>query len=697
MSIRIKILGLALALICFILLFFGAVGVSQYKSYAATHRSEALLDFVIACGDLVHSLQRERGASVIVIESQGERYKSELAQIRSETDRYWRVLNTWISANEESIPESLQMPTSQIKKAIPAALAQRAKVDQFLEAPAIVAEYSEATQALIGAVGNVSKLLDDLYMVQQMIALAYLMEVKEQAGLERAFLAKAFANQTMDQAEFVRFIQFEGLENNYLALVEKSLSPTWREALAQLNQDSEWQQADSIRKQVNDSMGQALTMDPAQWFQVQTAKIDALKRFEGELISELDELTHRHSKREKMAVAISLLFMILLTPAVWFLSMKLVRSVLDPIKELVRVAPLIANGELHHVIKNSASDEIGQVSSAFQAVVSGFRGLVENVKKQTENVGAMIQKVSHVSDRLQTDSLALKQETQSSTKNVQQMSTQIQTVAGATEEVSANTQSVSNASNNIAQTLSILNKTISNLSQSVGTVEAETEKSYEIAKTAKERSSQSDAIMQKLEAAAQSISKVTEVIIQIAEQTNLLALNATIEAASAGEAGKGFSVVANEIKTLANQSAKAAEEISDRISEVQSQTNQAAASNREVAQIIQTLFTSSEAVSSVVQNQSEETKRIAAHTQDVFGRIQEINNALGEIALGTTDISKTTLETSTGVQSIQDQIMSLESRAEQSSNNAADLMRTSEALTEMSRLMQDLVRPYQTA
>jgi methyl-accepting chemotaxis protein len=131
--------------------------------------------------------------------------------------------------------------------------------------------------------------------------------------------------------------------------------------------------------------------------------------------------------------------------------------------------------------------------------------------------------------------------------------------------------------------------------------------------------------MSKLGQSSQEIGQVVKVITSIAQQTNLLALNATIEAARAGEAGKGFAVVANEVKELARQTAKATEEIGNKIAGVQSDTGLAVSAIREIAGVIDKINEISTTIASAVEEQNAATG--------------EISRNVGEAARGTADVS----------------------------------------------------------
>ncbi len=133
------------------------------------------------------------------------------------------------------------------------------------------------------------------------------------------------------------------------------------------------------------------------------------------------------------------------------------------------------------------------------------------------------------------------------------------------------------------------------------------------------------------------VSQVAEQIEAIAKQTNLLALNATIEAARAGEAGKGFAVVAQEVKNLANQTAKATEEISTQILAVQEETNGAVGAIEKIRSIIGEVNDIATTISSAVEEQGVSTQEIARNvqqaakgTQDVNSNIENVSKAAGE-------------------------------------------------------------------
>ena len=170
----------------------------------------------------------------------------------------------------------------------------------------------------------------------------------------------------------------------------------------------------------------------------------------------------------------------------------------------------------------------------------------------------------HVKEVVQTfssSSTKLQASAQKMTKTAELTSQQSSSVASAAEQATTNVQTVASA--------------VEELSSSIAEISSQVSKSSEIAQNAVSEADRTNTTVEGLAEAAQKIGDVVSLINDIAGQTNLLALNATIEAARAGDAGKGFAVVASEVKNLANQTAKATEEIGNQIGAIQGATGEA--------------------------------------------------------------------------------------------------------------------------
>ena len=229
---------------------------------------------------------------------------------------------------------------------------------------------------------------------------------------------------------------------------------------------------------------------------------------------------------------------------------------------------------------------------------------------------------------------------------LKQVSENAQTLSSASEELSANSQQmVSNAEETSAQA-GVVSVAAQQVSANVQTVAAGTEEMSasirEIAKNAHDAAkvaavgvtaadSATDTIS-KLGLSSAEIGKVIKTITSIAQQTNLLALNATIEAARAGEAGKGFAVVANEVKELAKETAKATEDISQKIEKIQADTRHAVAAIGEIAGVINKINDFQNTIASAVEEQTATTNEIARNVGEAAKGSSEIANNILRVA-----------------------------------------------------------------
>ena len=183
--------------------------------------------------------------------------------------------------------------------------------------------------------------------------------------------------------------------------------------------------------------------------------------------------------------------------------------------------------------------------------------------------------------------------------------------------------------------------------------------------------------MKTLSKSATEVGDITGMIKQIAGQTNLLALNANIEAASAGEAGKGFSVVANEIKELATQSAKAAEDISAKIFGIQDYTKTAVTSIQAMSEVIQNVSVSSGKINAITQEQVEDSKIIFKNTQESVLAVGEVTRLITEMSLVSKSVAGNIRSFKLSVSDVVSQSQELKKSSGEVSENISHIAETS--------------------
>jgi methyl-accepting chemotaxis protein len=182
------------------------------------------------------------------------------------------------------------------------------------------------------------------------------------------------------------------------------------------------------------------------------------------------------------------------------------------------------------------------------------------------------------------------------------------------------------------------------LSSSIAEISRQVTHATNVAVRAVTEIRQTDGTVRGLTEAAGEIGKVVKLISDIAAQTNLLALNATIEAARAGEAGRGFAVVASEVKSLANQTAKATEEIASQITTIQSVTESAVQAIRQIGSTIDEVSSVATSIAAAIEEQGASTQEIARNTQGTATRTKEVSKVMAEVTEGA-DATGTTAAT----------------------------------------------------
>lgn len=280
-------------------------------------------------------------------------------------------------------------------------------------------------------------------------------------------------------------------------------------------------------------------------------------------------------------------------------------AALDHIKRNRYYRRILANG-LHGDLLN-ASKIINKATDGVAEKMGGFIGIANDVDKSLNNVvtkiGSNVATLENTAKSMASTVETTRKDATSAVKTSDIAFQGVQSIAASAEEMSA---AIAEISHQISVTNDLAIKTSHNTSESRET-------------------------MVKLVETSQKINQIVKLIEDIAEKTNLLSLNATIEAARAGEAGKGFAVVANEVKTLAQQTGKATEEVNKQIEDIQKATKAVEGSFSNIENMINDIKQSTSIVSAAIEEQSAASKEISENASRAFTSVKGMLQNVSEI------------------------------------------------------------------
>ena len=336
-----------------------------------------------------------------------------------------------------------------------------------------------------------------------------------------------------------------------------------------------------------------------------------------------------------------------LKPVIWALGMAILiiamisggiawligRSISRPLGQLGARMRELADGKLEGDIPGiERGDEVGAMAATVQIFKDSalrIRGL-EKIDAQTQQRAAAERRATM--ENIASDfERSVKGIVSSVATAAAGMQTTAQSMTATASDASARAATVGAASDSASNNVATVAAAAEELSTSVAEISRQVTRSSKIASQAVGDAERTNTIVQVLTSGAEKIGEVVKLIHSIAAQTNLLALNATIEAARAGESGRGFAVVASEVKALANQTAKATEEIAGQVAAMQSSTSDAVLSIGGITETIAQMSEITASIASSVYQQGEATREIARNIQSAAAGSSEINAHIGGV------------------------------------------------------------------
>jgi methyl-accepting chemotaxis protein len=353
----------------------------------------------------------------------------------------------------------------------------------------------------------------------------------------------------------------------------------------------------------------------------------------------LESDTGELDNRMKSYMWLTLLVLLVSLLASYLLAAPMLRRVTIPLNALNDRLRDISQGagDLTRRIEVTSRDEIGEIAKSFNSFVEKLQGVMGTLASSIRTLNEASNRMTDTAGVLSASTLQTSTQAGSVSVSAKQVSQNVSTVSAATQEMTSSIKEIAGNASKAAQA----------------------------ATTAVRVAAETNSNVTQLGKSGAEIGEVIKVITSIAEQTNLLALNATIEAARAGEAGRGFAVVANEIKELARETARSAEDISKKIETIQSNTQISVSSIGHITEVINEVSDVSNTIATAVEQQTAAMREIGRNLEQAAKGSSEIASNINGIAQGVQSTSKGADQVQASAQDLTRMAMNLDQLAGQ--------------------------------
>ena len=642
---------LALPLIGFVWLSISTIK----DNYSVNNEMNALSQLTrlsITYSELVHELQKERGATAGFLGSAGKNFISELNKQHIATDlkkhsgRDFLAMNSFkqpqiIKLNQDVVTEleKLQVIRSQVKRL-------EINITKAIE------YYTNLNAKLLAVSTLIADLSNDANLTKQTIAYYNFLQGKERAGIERAVLSNVFALDEFKGGMFVKFITLNTQQSTYLA---SFLTLTTQENISFYQDQMIHPAVTEVAKlrTLAESKTAGFNVDAVYWFQQATLRIGQLKNVENQIAASLLKFTENTYNESFNTLVIDVVFTLIVLLLVIAIVVVSIRDLTSRVNELTQVMALVRDeNDLTVRTKLGGKSELGLISDGLNLTLAQFANTINEISHSSLTLSAAAEETSTTCEY--------------NARTLAEQQDGIVAIAAAVEELSATVKEVAN---NTQVTADYAKDADSQAKNGLSVVQL----SYQSIEVL---SKEIDSLAQQINSLHESsgnITKVVDVIKSVAEQTNLLALNAAIEAARAGEQGRGFAVVADEVRTLAQRTQQSTAEIESFIGSLQADAN---------------------AAHRVIENSQEKASIAVENSKNVEHTLQDITNAISDIFSMTEQVATAIEEQSVVTQDVAQNIVIIEQNSTETAAGAAQIAATAKEQAYLATSMQDLASRF---
>ncbi len=568
LSINKKLLILSLFFISIIFIYASRLSINALENYKNSRDVIEIVRLSVFMNNVVHEIQKERGASAGYLSSAGKKFADILRQQRNLTDTQLQQLKQYLDSESNPFTRKVlqQVDFSQLAS-------MREQISkQTITTQKTVAYYTGLNRKLIELISEFSTYANTTDIRNMLNSLVLFISAKERSGIERAILSAVFSKNKYNRFLKHKFITVLAQQQALFQLFEFTASDSFKKKYQQIKNSPSFLEVQEMRN-IALKREKDFGVDANTWFKTITQKINKLKEMEQYISNSLLE-TSAYDKQNAFytLLAVAIFSVLVLIIAFWF-SQNIRKNIMTNIMDFKQAIEKVRNGDLTILLKydRNSQNEMDQMASMFQSLITIMQDLTTRISTSVHYAAkGDFSSCKLTGDGMDGDFLkaidsvlkginAMKEAHDK--QEIINFNSHLQSLNNVSGSITLIQSEIATIVDNLAEILNTTDETSSQASNSLIVVEEILSKLNKLV----EYIYNSNSAIEGLEEKSKQITSVVDLIKTIAEQTNLLALNAAIEAARAGEHGRGFSVVADEVRNLAEHTQRATSEIAESI------------------------------------------------------------------------------------------------------------------------------------
>jgi len=652
LSFRKKIfLLLALPMVGFLWLSFSSIlhSINTSEEMSTITR---LTKLSVVYSELVHELQKERGATAGFIGSNGAKFSDKLSSQRRNTDGKLQQKINYLTQNEFSLNNIKQLNSNigQILQRLPNI---RQQVDNLsISASEAIGFYTKLNAQLLSIAPINADISSNAMITKETAAYYSFLQGKESAGIERAVLSNTFSANKFSEGMFVKFISLVTQQDTYFDNFKQfSMSENKQFFISSLNHNSA-KEVEKFRA-IAKSKTSDFDVDAMNWFEQSTLRIGQLKLIEDQLSQSLLTIAETEQSNAFSSMITNIVTSSILILLAFLISHFTIKELSDRVKDLTSVMTQVRDSnDLTVQTQFQGESELGHIASALDLTLQKFSGAISEISTSSMTLASAAEETSQTCEH-NSQSMVDQQD------GINLIATAIEELSATVKEVASNTQNTADsarAADEQAQNgLEVVKASYQSIENLAGDIDG-----LAVQITSLHNSSN-------------NITNVVDVIKSVAEQTNLLALNAAIEAARAGEQGRGFAVVADEVRTLAQRTQDSTAEIESFITSLQSDAN---------------------AAFNVIESSQKKAEDAVSSSKSVEDLLQEISSSVSTIFAMTEQVATAIEEQAVVTQDVAENVVTVEQKSMESTTGATQIAATAKEQAQLATTLQDVANSF---